>query len=109
VLTDRPGQRKVTIAGDHPCLPGHFPGRPIVPAVVVLDEVRAMIADIYPGQRICSIDRCKFQDFVLPDHPFEVVLTVSDGGMVDFACHSADDNRLLANGRVRLETRSSAI
>lgn len=24
---------------DHPCLPGHFPGRPIVPGVVVMDRV----------------------------------------------------------------------
>ncbi len=32
-------ERVVTIPADHPSLPGHFPGRPIVPAVVILDEV----------------------------------------------------------------------
>ncbi len=31
------------IAHDHPALPGHFPGRPIVPGVVVLDRVLAAI------------------------------------------------------------------
>ncbi len=31
------------IAADHPCLPGHFPGRPVVPGVVVLDHVLAAI------------------------------------------------------------------
>lgn len=30
-----------SIAADHPCLPGHFPGRPVVPGVVVLDRVLA--------------------------------------------------------------------
>ena len=29
----------------HPCLPGHFPGSPLVPGVVVLDQVLAAIED----------------------------------------------------------------
>lgn len=31
------------IDADHPALPGHFPGRPVVPGVVVLDRVLAAI------------------------------------------------------------------
>lgn len=27
------------VSADHPCLPDHFPGRPIVPAVVILEHV----------------------------------------------------------------------
>ncbi len=26
---------------DHPCLPGHFPGRPVVPGVLLLDAILA--------------------------------------------------------------------
>lgn len=36
------------IPADHPCLAGHFPGRPIVPGVVLLDEVAAALG-VAPG------------------------------------------------------------
>jgi 3-hydroxymyristoyl/3-hydroxydecanoyl-(acyl carrier protein) dehydratase len=36
------------IPPDHPCLAGHFPGRPIVPGVVLLDKVAAVLG-VVPG------------------------------------------------------------
>lgn len=34
---------RFAIEADHPALPGHFPGHPVVPGVIVLDRVLAAI------------------------------------------------------------------
>jgi len=34
---------RFTVPADHPSLPGHFPGRPLVPGVLLLDHVLAAI------------------------------------------------------------------
>lgn len=96
-------ERVVAIPAEHPCLPGHFPGKPIVPAVVILDEVRAFIAMANPNQQLIVIDHCKFQDFVLSDQPFKIGLTIKGEVVIDFICLAVDDGRLLAKGRFRLE------
>lgn len=69
------------IEADHPSLPGHFPGDPIVPGVVLLDRVAAAIErDGGVLQRIHSVK------FVAPLRPGEdAVLTLArDGARVRF-------------------------
>lgn len=42
---------------DHPCLPGHFPGRPVVPGVVVLDHVLQAVEACMVRARPCACCR----------------------------------------------------
>ena len=37
------------IAPGHPCLEGHFPGRPIVPGVILLDRIAALLGVVPSG------------------------------------------------------------
>ncbi|SEM39686.1 FabA-like domain-containing protein [Pseudoxanthomonas sp. GM95] len=52
---------------DHPALPGHFPGRPIVPGVVVLDHVlEAVEATCGPLRGGLRLPQVKFVQPLLP-------------------------------------------
>jgi 3-hydroxyacyl-[acyl-carrier-protein] dehydratase len=60
---------------DHPALPGHFPGRPLVPGVVlldhVLDAVEAAFGPLAGGLRLPQV---KFVQPLLPGQTARVEL-----------------------------------
>ena len=68
---------KFTIAPDHPSLAGHFPGRPIVPGVVLLDEVAALVLASRPGQRLAGFPAVRFSSPVRPGDA--VAVAFADG------------------------------
>ena len=39
---------RFTVPAGHPCLPGHFPGEPVVPGVVLLEQVLCALG-VPPG------------------------------------------------------------
>lgn len=69
---------RFSIPSDHPSLPGHFPGRPVVPGVVVLDHVVAAIEatrDTAQGPLPpLRLPQVKFVQPLLPGEDAEVVL-----------------------------------
>lgn len=101
------------ISGDHPSLPHHFPGDPIVPGVVILNEVALVIGENRPGCWISGISRVKFTAPLRPGQPFTVSLEFPDAGNAVFECRAAGDaptrensppreNSLLARGHLLL-------
>lgn len=61
---------------DHPSLPGHFPGRPIVPGVVLLDlALDAIRSSSNSTLRLESIVSAKFLQAVAPDERIDMKIT----------------------------------
>lgn len=65
---------RFSIPPDHPSLPGHFPGRPIVPGVVLLDHVVAAIEATAGALPTLRLPQVKFVQPLLPGEEAEVVL-----------------------------------
>lgn len=87
------------IAETHPCLAGHFPGRPIVPAVLVLDEVAAALRHALGPLRIASVTRAKFMRPILPAQTFRISLDIDHAMQrVRYQCHC--DGELAADGEL---------
>ena len=55
-----------TIGHDHPSLPGHVPGRPVVPGVVVLDRVVAALERAHGPLPPLRLPQVKFLQPLLP-------------------------------------------
>ncbi|GAA0712727.1 hydroxymyristoyl-ACP dehydratase [Dokdonella soli] len=72
----------VRISARHPSLPGHFPGNPVVPGVVLLDCIAAALERAGAGcfRRIVAV---KFMAPLLPEQDAELNLTI-DGARVRF-------------------------
>ena len=69
-----PGAGSFTVPASHPSLPGHFPGRPIVPGVVLLDLVIAAAERAHPGRRVAGFPAVKFLRPVRPGQDVAVLL-----------------------------------
>ncbi|GAB3382254.1 hypothetical protein [Lysobacter fragariae] len=63
-----------TIPHDHPSLPGHFPGRPLVAGVVVLDRVVDAIEAAHGPLGPLRLPQVKFQQPLLPGETARIAL-----------------------------------
>src|ERR1700754_1589951 len=70
----QPFRERFRIAADHPALPGHFPGNPVVPGVVLLDRIAAALQS-WRGERVAAFPQVKFLLPLLPNETAALILT----------------------------------
>ncbi len=85
---------RFSVPHSHPALQGHFPDRPIVPAVLILEAVLTAAGQQRPDQ-ITRVAQAKFTSVLLPDQTCLITLTPSAKGL-RFTCKA--DSRTVATG-----------
>ena len=87
---------------DHPSLAGHFPNAPIVPGVVVLDEVATALAEWRKGSRLIGIPFVKFLAPIKPGQLFTIAFDAPENiaNQIDFCCRV--EGRMVVEGRLEI-------
>lgn len=89
-----------SLPATHPCLPGHFPGQPVVPGVMILEWVADAAREWRgAGPRLTGLPSVKFMSPLLPEELLEIHLD-DDGGVLKFRCLVGD--RWVAQGVLEL-------
>jgi 3-hydroxyacyl-[acyl-carrier-protein] dehydratase len=88
------------IDANHPSLPGHFPGEPLVPGVVILDEVIAALHEWRRDSELRGMPNVKFLAPLKPEQLFTILLsaTSKNSGEVSFCCRA--EERVIVEGRL---------
>lgn len=86
-----------SIAPGHPCLPGHFPGRPLVPAVVMVEQVLAILEARHGSLGPIRLPRVKFLRPLLPGQTAQVEL---QGAPPRWRFRILRDGEVLASGDI---------
>ena len=90
------------IRANHPTLPGHFPGAPLVPGVVILDEVLAALIEWRQDSQLTGIRMVKFLAPLQPEQAFTISLSLryEHAAEVNFCCRAGD--RVIVEGQLEV-------
>lgn len=88
-------EHAIVFPSDHPALPGHFPGDPMVPGVVLLDAA----ADLARGagcRRVTGVRAAKFRTALRPGTSCLIQLSSREDGALDVECSAGGSTILTA-------------
>lgn len=94
-------ERTVSIRHDHPSLAGHFPRHPVVPGVVLLDEVLSIVREASGAvQPVTGLPLVKFSSPLRPGEVVTIHVDLDGATGATFSCRV--ETRLVASGTVEL-------
>ena len=97
----------LAIAADHPAYAGHFPGQPILPGVVLLDEALLALAGLQGrAAAAAQIKSAKFLSPVQPGESLRLDYSATAAGVFRFELKAAE--RVVASGIVTFAVADGA-
>ncbi|MBN3814902.1 beta-hydroxyacyl-ACP dehydratase, partial [Paraburkholderia sp. Ac-20347] len=82
---------RFTIGADHPALPGHFPGQPIVPGVVLLDRaIDAIGAALDQPLDTWRLSAAKFLSPAAPGEALDLAFDAAASGAIRFTVRAGE-------------------
>lgn len=91
-----------TIQASHPSLKGHFPNNPIVPGVIILDEIINIVKTLKPELTIASMQMVKFIHPLLAEQQVTVEIIEKSDNKISFNC--SHDETKLVTGQLTLKS-----
>lgn len=79
------------VPADHPAFPGHFPGRPIVPGVVLLDRAILFAGELLGRPGLAwQVGNAKFFSPVAPEEALTFSLIQKPSGAIAFSVRAGE-------------------
>ena len=92
-----------TIQASHPSLEGHFPNNPVVPGVVILDEVISIVKKLKPELTVAAIPMVKFTHPLLPEQQVMLEIKEKSDNAISFNC--THNEIKLVTGQLTLKSK----
>ncbi|MDP1768041.1 MAG: hypothetical protein Q8L74_04460 [Nitrospirota bacterium] len=97
----------LSISHDHPSLAGHFPGYPVVPGVVLLNEVLDVLRrGLAAPLMVKGLPIVKFSSPIRPGEAVTIRVNEEAAGQATFSCRV--DGRLVASGTIEFMPGATA-
>ncbi|HIC40732.1 MAG TPA: hypothetical protein EYO74_04940 [Piscirickettsiaceae bacterium] len=88
------------VSSSHPSIPGHFPGNPIVPGAVIIENVIQAFSRLDDFKKVVSISTVKFIKPIATNQRVDVHFRSISAELIAFECVS--DNVASVLGRLKI-------